>query len=145
MNTVTEKHINSSQTNPPHNKTLLVQLNPVQSKLPSFYCEYCNREKHINSSQTNPPHNKTLLVQLNPVQSKLRSFYCECCDRDRQVYFMYNTLHRKSWCIYYNLMKTINTSSGTYTAIFHSLSAYDAKSDRLWHIFCVSIPKKYTY
>ena len=28
-------------------------------------------------------------------------------------------------------MKTLNASSGDYTAIFHSASAYDARSDRL--------------
>jgi len=31
-------------------------------------------------------------------------------------------------------MNTGNTSSGAYTAIFHSPSAYDAQSGRLWHL-----------
>jgi len=31
---------------------------------------------------------------------------------------------------YYNLMNTLNTSSGAYTATFHSPSDYDMQSDR---------------
>jgi len=34
-------------------------------------------------------------------------------------------------------MKTLNTSSGDYTAKVHSPSAYDSQSDRLCKSFCV--------
>jgi len=46
------------------------------------------------------------------------------------VHVGYITLHRKS-LMYTPEMKTLNTSSGDYTAIFHSPSAHDARSDRL--------------
>jgi len=90
--------------------------------------------------QTKPPYDKNPLVRLiKPVQSKLPSFYCQYGERKRQINSsrcILFTLRRtkKSWCIYYNLMKTLNTSSGDYTAVFHSPSAYDAQSDRLWHL-----------
>jgi len=42
-------YLNGVQTKPPCDKTPLVRLNPVQSKLPSFCCEYRDRDRQINS------------------------------------------------------------------------------------------------
>jgi len=57
--------------------------------------------------------------------------------------FMCITSHKKSRCIYYNLTKALNTSSGDCTAILHSPSAYGARSDRLRHLsvyaYCTKI------
>jgi len=39
------------QTKPPQRQNPLVRLNPVQSKLPSFYCKYRDRDRQINSSR----------------------------------------------------------------------------------------------
>ena len=88
------------QTKPPCDKTPLVRLNPVQSKLPSFYCEYRDRNRQINSSR------------------------CILCTSRR-------TQTHGVGPIYYSLMKTLNTSSGDYTAIFYCPFASDAQSDRV--------------
>ena len=63
-------------------------------------------------------------------------------DRSTLHSVFYVGLHyaaQKSWSRYYNFMNTLNTSSGAYTAIFHSLSAYDARSWPFMTSFYVGI------
>jgi len=68
----------------------------------------------------------------------MSSFYCQCRDREIQINssrYILCTIRRKiSHDILKYLMNTLNISSGAYTAIFHSSSAYDAQSGRLWHL-----------
>jgi len=92
-----------------------------------------NAATYHNGVQTTPPCDKIPLVRLNPVRFTVNVVI----EKDRStVHGVLSTLRltKKSWFIYYNLMNTLNTSSCVYTAIFHSPSAYDAQSDRLWHL-----------
>ena len=75
--------INRGTDKPPCDKTPLVRLNPVQSKLLSFYRECRDRERQINSSRcslctlrrTKSPVMYILQINKN-TKHKLRHLYC---------------------------------------------------------------------
>ena len=74
---------------------------------------------------------------------KLPSVYCECSERktDQQftMYFIYTAPHKKSRFIHRILMntQTQSTSSGAYTTLFLSPSAYKITTARLMTSFRV--------